>query len=336
MTGTPWKDELERFSGEWLDADDDTMCTHAERLAKLDERSRSHIADLHLIDALLANMAPCLDGEHENRIRRVMDVISYDGPVSRARVHDNRLMSLIPVALCLMVACSLFWFQLSRDSRANDLLWQLGQVSLDKSDRVYNLHRFAIGSDVGQKNIAKLYLRGVEGFVVECGDVVLGRNDHEFWGVAAYHPVVIAESFEWVTEVLSHDERELSLLKELSIESRQLPLMQLSSLIELLRYDYDVTFRRGSSLSQLGLDELVGTRQVAILDGPTAIHLWFDRNSKMIHRVELDWEYRQDNLPAHRLVFELAPEQIVAVDWYRHDAHHEGGRPIRRIGPDHR
>ena len=109
-------------------------------------------------------------------------------------------------------------------------------------------------------------------------------------GVAADHPVVIAESFEWVTEVLSHDERELSLLKELSIESRQLPLMQLSSLIELLRYDYDVTFRRGSSLSQLGLDELVGTRQVAILDGPTAIHLWFDRNSKMIHRVELDWE----------------------------------------------
>ena len=170
--------------------------------------------------------------------------------------------------------------------------------------------------------------------VVVCGDVVLGRNLDEFWLVSAHGNVVVSEDFSWLVAGSAKEELELELLKDLSIESRHVPLMQLSSVVDLMRHDYDVTLRSGVQHGQQRVDELVGKRRRDTSDLPNTIRLWSGTNSRIIHRAELSWEKGEEESQENTLVLELAAAEHVPADWYRHEAHHPNDAPRRRISSD--
>lgn len=295
-----------------------------------DERDPVRAAELHLIDALLSSMSAGAVDEREARIRRVMDAID-DGPAATGGpTRSRRWQPLVAVAACLMVACMLSWLQLSRESRASEVLLEIGRVSLEKIDRVYRFRRVVAASGQPDQREGRLYLRGCEGFVIVYGDVVLGRNTDEFWFVAPNGPVVVADDFEWLVGDSDRERLELELLNVLSIDSRSLPLVQLSSAVELMQHDYEVALEEDTRHGKR-VDLLVGELRDGGADLPSTIRLWSDKDSRIIQRAELEWGRPLDRSQAGAVVLELMAAQRVPAGWYEHQAHHSSDRPLRRI-----
>jgi len=301
-----------------------------ELAAAPDEHDPVRAAELHLVDALLASLSAEAVDEREARIRRVMDAVD-DGPATPGRpTRSRRWPPLVAVAACLMAACMLFWLQFSPESRASEVLLEIGRVSLEKIDRVYRFRRVMPSSGESDQHEGRLYLRGCQGFVIVCGDVVLGRNTDEFWFVAPDGPVVVADNFEWLVGHSERERLELELLNVLSIDSRSLPLVQLSSAVELMQHDYDVTLDEDTRHGKR-VDVLVGALRDKAADLPDTIRLWSDKDSRIIERAELRWGRKLDRPQAGAIVLELMAAERVPVDWYEHQAHHPGDQPLRRI-----
>lgn len=295
-----------------------------------DEQDPVRAAELHLIDALLSSMSERAVDEREARIRRVMGAID-DGPAAPGRpTRSRRWQPLVAVAACLMVACLLSWLQLSRESRASEVLLEIGRVSLEKIDRAYRFRRVVSASGKPDQREGRLYLRGCEGFVIVCGDVVLGRNTDEFWFVAPDGPVVVADDFEWLVGHSERERLELELLNVLSIDSRSLPLVQLSSAVELMQHDYEVVLEEDTRHGRRA-DVLVGELRDKGADLPSTIRLWADKDSRIIERAELHWGRQPDRSQANVIVLELMAAERVPADWYEHRAHHSSDRSLRRI-----
>jgi len=228
------------------------------------------------------------------------------------------------VAACVVIAVTLPWMQSAHSSLASEVLQAVNKVSSEETDRIYTIRRvLSAGSDHGLPH-GRLYLRGRSGFVITCGDVVLGRNDDEFWLVAPNQQVTLSGDFHWIDARSVPREIGLRVMQELSIESRHVPLVQLASVAELMEHDYDVTLSRGQ-LEDRTVDLLVGRRQSASTELPAQIRLWSDIDSRIIQRAELSWGR------GNAIILALAPYETVAADWYCYEAHCDGEPTVRRI-----
>ena len=330
MSESPRRDGHLGPSDERPDADDGEFTSPEEMEAPLEERSTVDEAELRLIDALLSSMSDRAARDRNARIRRVMDAIEDRPTATGVRVRQRGWQSLAAVAACLTVACTLFWFQSSRESRASDVLQEIGRVSLERIDRVYDFRRVLSTSGKSDQHQGRLYLRGCDGFVVVCDGVVLGRNTDEFWFVPPNGPVIVAEDFEWLVGQSEHEKLEIELLNALAIDSRSLPLVQLSSAVELMQHDYEVTLDV-DKLHGGHVDVLVGRLRDEIKGLPDTIRLWSDRDSRIIQRAELEWKRGEERSPANMVVLELLATEGVEADWYDHQAHHPPDRPLHRI-----
>ena len=78
MSESSWKEEAARQSSQWLDTDEQPSIPDPETSAN--REYLEHVADLQLVDALLASMSEPAISEKENRIRAVMDAIDPPSP----------------------------------------------------------------------------------------------------------------------------------------------------------------------------------------------------------------------------------------------------------------
>ncbi len=330
MSESPNKDEHVGRGGERADTDADDLTSPDGTEVPLEEQPSAEAAELRLIDALLWSMSDQAALDRSTRIRRVMEAIEDRPDVPDARTRPRGWQSAVAVAACLMVACTLLWLQFSRESRAADVLLEVGRVSSEKVDRVYSFRRVVSTSDEANQHQGRLYLRGCDGFVITCDDVVLGCNTDQFWFVPPAGPVILAEDFAWMVGRSEHEQLEIELLNVLAIDSRGLPMVQLSSAVELMRHDYDVVLDV-DVLHGERVDVLVGNLRGEIRGLPDTIRLWSGRDSWIIQRAELEWKRPHEKSSANVVILELTAEGGVGADWYDHEAHHPPDRPLHRI-----
>ena len=325
MIAPPWKDEADRQSSSWLDRDDRPPEMDSPDGAGLDQQPAQHyLADVLLVDALLASMSDGAVDEQAARIGRVLDAIHDSTPALWRPARLAYWSSLAALAACLLIAVALSWTQFGQHTMAKELLSAVHKVSLEVTDRVYSIRRVVSTSADLPLPQGRLYLRGREGFVITWSDVVLGRNGDEFWLVAPDGHVTLSGNFDWIDAGSTRDEVGLRVVQELSLQSRHIPLMQLASVAELMGHDYDVKWSRGQ-LEGRRVDLLVGYRQTAASELPETIQLWSDVDSQVIQRAELGWG--RDNA----IVLELEPAEPIAADWYSYQAHGDAHRSVRRI-----
>ena len=326
MNGKSNHDDVNLHSSAWLDDDDGTPPIDS----KLSADDQARIADLQLIDALLSDLSHGENDERATRIRRAMAAIEASEPSAQPKRQNAKLgKSAMAIAASLLLVLSLAWSQFSGESRANAILREIRDVTLESVDRVYDLRRYTSDSDEDQKVAAKLYLRGRDGFVLHGGDVVLGRNGDEFWLVPNQGNVLVAESFRWMVAETERSISELELLKQLSNDSRRVPIMQLSAVVELMKDDYDVSLGSSTADSRESDREhaIVGILQNKSANLPRKISLWADANSNIIRRAEFTWG------PGNTMSLELTPAEDLPMKWYTHDAHHDGQRLVKRVKP---
>jgi hypothetical protein len=335
MPNPSWKTHLDRLSSDWLDG-----CDGEERpgdvadLGSLSGTGAEHyFADLLLVDALLSSMADGADGQRERRVRRVMEAIDAvaDPSVERPSVGlSGRWMrqSLIAAsAACLLIAAGLFSLQFTRNSLADEVLGAVNRVTAQATDRVYAIHQTRAGAEGVLGHQARLYLRGRSGFVITCGQGVLGRNADQFWLVDSRGRVTVADDFRGIARRLTRDEIGLRFLQELSLESQHIPLMQLAAVAELMQHHYVVTLTQDRH-RQRDVDLLIGHRRRARPELPALIQLWADVDTRIIQRAELDWE------AGSSVVLELLPDESVPPQWYGYQAHCYEADEVRQVPAD--
>ncbi len=337
MSESEWRANVDRRSSDWIDADRWDAEPGSPEFS-LEDQVVARVADLQLVDALLGALAGRTRDEQSERIQRVMRTIPSEWVSADVRQTNGsgvvRPASTIPwspllaVAACLLVISVLSSLLLTPDSRAATLLPQISEVATQKIDRVYDIRRVLTSADgPGEALIARLYLRGVEGFVVTSGGAVLGRNGNQFWFVSPAGKVIIADDFAWMIDESEPERQELGLLKELSVESSRVPLMQLSSVAKLMQHDYDVTVQSGVLHGEQAVDELIGKQKSGNRELPDTIRLWSGAESRIIHGAQFIWGNEKEKSQRNTLVFELVDAEVVPDNWYQHKAHHLPDRP---------
>lgn len=335
MSEASWQREAEQLCEQWLDADSPSAESAGAPPTSANEQVRRHIADQQLVDALLQSLADRDPRDTSNRIRRVMDAIAADGLSPRTSNHRTaKTWSLVGLAACLLVACTLLLMKSANESRANEILAQIRQVSLADTDRIYHVFHSNSQHDAPFEFLGKLYLRGTTGFVVQVDKIAVGRCGDEYWVVPPEGPIFVANSFNWLNSSSTRDMLELELLKDLSVTSHRAPLMQLSTIVEAIEGDYDFAVHRGTYDGLRRLDELSASRRPGNMELPSSIRLWFDADTKIVHTVELTWSVVDGQPLRHSVRFTLAPAENVADAWYQHAAHHTAGRLVRRVNGD--
>ena len=180
-------EEADRRSSDWLDTDDSQRSADGSPLL---EEQQAHVADLQLVDALLANLSSEADRAKAARIERVMAAIGPDKRAVRTARRRVRLKPVLAIAASLIAALGLFWAQLVGESRAEVILREIGEAALENVDRLYIARRETSASSPDRTVEGRLYLRGNEGFLLRWGDVVAGRDEDEFWLVSETGPVL--------------------------------------------------------------------------------------------------------------------------------------------------
>ena len=263
MTPDPsWKEHVVRLSSAWLDGHDDVApgAGSPDPPAAEEEEAQQYLADLLLVDALLANMSSGAAEEREQRIQRVMRALDNGVVTASPRARLLRWSPVLAVAALLLIAVMASRIQMASKSLANDVLLAVNEVSSEAIDRVYTIQRVRAANGEHGEPQGRLYLRGRSGFVVALDQAVLGRTGDQFWVVAPPHKVFLSADFQWIDARSTHDEVGLRFIQTLSLESRHIPLMQLASVAELMQHDYDVTLRRGV-LGDHAMDLLIGQRR---------------------------------------------------------------------------
>lgn len=319
-----WKDRVIRLSGDWLDGRDGEHPPGPPAEASSNaEEAEHYLADLLLVDALLASMSNGAAEEREERIRRVMLALDAPQPASRPRARLLRWSPILALAAGLLLVVMGSWIEFARKSLADEVLAAVDEVSSEAIDRVYAFRRLRLPSVEGGTPQGRLYLRGRRGFVITCDEAVLGRDGDQFWVVVPPREVILSDDFRWIDARATQDEVGLRFMQELSLESRHIPLMQLASVAELMRHDYDVALSR-VELGNRAADLLVGRRRSARSELPATIRLWSDLDSRIIRRAEIEWG------PGNALVLELLPAEPVPEGWYGYRAHCRGEPTVSR------
>lgn len=326
MTHSSGNDDCNPRHDQWADGDDEGLDLNRDAHGAGSEEvgAQQEIADLLLVDALLANMSEGAAQEREQRIRNVMQAVREPSRTRWRQGHLARWCTIAAVAAVFLLAITLFSIQSARNTLANEVLSAVNKASSVSTDRVYSVRRVLASEGEDKLPRGTLYLRGREGFVVAWGDAVLGRHDDQFWLVASGKHVTVADSFDWIDADSTRDQLGLGILRELSLRSQHVPLMQLASVAELMECDYEVDLSR-VQLDDQAIDLLVGKRKSAASELPMNIRLWADIQSRIIRRVELDWG------PDNSIILELRSGEPVSRQWYSYSTHCVGKPIVRHI-----
>ena len=315
-------DDATQRSSRWLDTDDGWQ--GAADSDNLSTEDLTMIADLQVVDALLLNLPESANDQRAARIQNVMKAIDATESPLKPTKPRHTLRSAMALAASVLIILGLAWTQFSGEIRAELILREIRKVTLENIDRVYDLRRITSHSAADHEVEAKLYLRGQDGFVLHCDDAVLGRIGDQFWLVPKQGDVLIADSFQWMVARSERSIRELELLKQLSSDSRRVPIMQLSDVVELMKDAYSVTLSTDARTDR-NEHAIVGTLTKTSVNLPNQINLWADATSNIIRRAEIRWQ-RGDTLS-----LELRPAEQVPAGWYTHNAHHDDRRGVRHV-----
>ena len=192
----PNRDELIlRAVSDWLDADEggdldggneDAAGVLAGPLAPHDERL---VGDLQFLDAVLASLSPQAAAQQSQRLQRALATLQTEpespparpaaaAPVRRAARRGPAWV----LAASLLLAFSAIWLYAGRESRAVEgALHDMLTASLESVERTYAVQRTAADQAAAPHDVGTLSLRGCDGFVLQCDDVVLGRTRDEYW-----------------------------------------------------------------------------------------------------------------------------------------------------------
>jgi hypothetical protein len=326
MSHHTWEDDADRQSSAWIDGVGESPGSGSvdDRSGQADDQIQRRVADLLLVNALLANLAGGFDDERELRVRRVMRAVDEAAPSPRRRVRLRGWPSLLAVAACLLVMLGVTVNQFGKNSLADEVLIAVHQASSEAIDRVYAIRRLRPASDEREPTHGRLYLRGRTGFVVTCGDVTLGRNADQFWLVTPDQQVILSDDFDWIDTDWTTDELGLRFVQRLSHDSRHFSLMELPSVARLMQSDYEVTLTRGPPRDRT-VDLLVGQRRSTRSELPETIQLWSETKSRVIQRVEL--RYGSGNA----ITMAIEPNLTVPADWYSYHAHCGDDPQVRHI-----
>ncbi len=290
--------------------------------------AQRELADLQLVDALLVNLAEQSDQQREHRVQRVMQQIATTAAAPSRRQRALRWATAALAAAASLALATLVLLQLNNRTLADEVLLEISKVSCVPADRVYGVTRQLPGTPAAELPHGTLYLRGHDGLVLTWGDVTLGRWGSEFWVVEQRHRVLLADSFNWIDQHATDDALGTAILKEVSLHSRHVPLMQLASVAELMQHDYEVQLTPAMLHGQT-VDLLVGQRRRDSGELPLCIRLWADPRSRVVEKAELVWQ------PGNSVVLELDPAAHVERSWYDYAAHCEGPPQVRRVSaPD--
>lgn len=315
----------------WLDADAVPQDDDGAPGRDADERTRRYVADQQLVDALLRTLGTDDRPANSVRVRRVMDAIRAESPELAFHRRTTRMLSLVGIAACALIAGTLLLLNSARELRASEILAKIAEASLANTDRIYRVYHSSAERDDASEYLGKLYLRGTTGFVVQVDDYAFGRNGNQYWVVPPAGSVIVANDFSWLNSPASREMLELELLKDLSVTSRRTPLVQLSTILKLIEEDYDIHVRAGGPDTGAQLDTLTATRRPADENLPASIRLSFDPETKVVHTVDLTWNIDRGKSLRHNLRFALAPAEPVADDWYQHSAHYSGERAVELV-----
>ena len=233
--------------------------------------------------------------------------------------HSHRIqachawVTAATAAALLLLVVTLVVVQWNNRTLASDVLLAVTKTTASPADRVYSVRRLLPGNDDMEPH-GTLYLRGRAGLVLTWGNVVLGRSGNESWVVDQHDHVILSDSFQWIDQQSTGDVLGTAFLQELSLQSRQVPLMQLAAVSELMQHDYRVLVSR-TNLNATPVDLLVGNRKRTGQDLPRRIRLWADAQSRVILQAELSWE------PDNGVLLQLAPLTPVDRDWYQYTSH---------------
>lgn len=344
MPADPQPSTAAEWASLWLDVDEPASGAPLVPESLTDEQRQRDVADLLWIDALLAGCAAGEDERGEARIKAALRRIDVSAtavapPSAANAVSQGRrwLASSLAVAAGLALSCTLFWATMIRETRAEALLRVIGEVSRSGVDRIYRVVRTSPRLASGEAAVGKLYLRGAVGFVLECPEAALGRHGADVWVAPPTGPALVADNFAALLRASDADVREIELLEGISTVALQAPLMELSSMIELLRHDYEVAVVRAAAAGAEHLVTLDGTLRSADGPLPTRIRLWAHRDSHVIERAELTWDGGDLGVEDLQLQFTQLPAVEVADDWYRYSSHclpEQEVREIRDGGPE--
>lgn len=323
--------DLERMCEQWLDSDAAPAARDEHSAIPSDEQTRRDMADQQLVDALLRSLAKDQPTDTNRRVGRVMASIAAERLMPRTSYRRSaRNWSLVGLAACLLIICSILMIRSTSEARADELLAAIHQVSLVDTDRLYHVFHSSSAHEASFEFLGKLYLRGTIGFVLRVDAFAFGRYGKQYWMVPPEGPVVVANDFNWLESPSARDMLELELLKDLAATSYRAPLMQLSTIIELIEGDYDVAVHRDNSFGTRAMDELEATRRGVNGKLPASIRMQIDPRTKVVHSIELTWSAVEGNTLSHHVRFVLAPTEPVTEVWYAHTAHHAPDRPVKR------
>jgi hypothetical protein len=327
-------ERLARYTSQWLDHNEgaDAVRPWKPFRGTLHGSDEAQVADLQVVDALLAGQSQRAASEREARIRRVVQAI--EEPARPARPKAPRRLRAwrtgLAAAASLLIGCGLIWLLSPGQSRASVVLQEIGRVSLEPQDRVYTLEHVTPRLGDRPQREGDLYVRGVEGLVIVCDEAVLGCDSTECWFVPTTGTVVVAENFDWIISSSVHERRELELLKAISIESRRAPLVQLAAVAALMRQAYEVSLENVTNPGGNLTEVLVGRlRLPGASDLPDTIRIWSRADSRIIRRAEFSWDSAEAR--TSQLVLELTDRGPVPNDWYTHGRHHPPDRPVRNL-----
>jgi hypothetical protein len=331
MNNRDQQHDLERMCERWIDNDATPATRHESSAPVSGEQTRRDMADHQLVDALLQSLAQDQPMGMNCRVDRVMASITAER--FAPRTSDRRsagLWSLVGLAACLLIIGSILTIRSTSEARADELLAAIHQVALVDTDRLYHVFHSSSPHDESFEFLGKLYLRGTIGFVLQVDQFAFGRYGKQYWMVPPEGPVVTADDFNWLESPSAREMLELELLKDLAVTSYRAPLMQVSTIIELIEGDYDVAVRQNKSSRTRETDELIATRKGVNGKLPASIRMQVDPSTKIVHSIELSWSAVEGNALSHHVRFVLGPTEAVTEAWYAHTTHHASDRPVER------
>lgn len=324
---------VDEFVGQILD--NGTIA--AEVTADLSPADRRRVADMQWLDAILEFLLARDQAVTERAVASVMCRLrdestgptglpmaardEIDKSASVPRTHRRRMPTLVTTAIVLLIG--VIWWQQTPNA-ASAMVEQAYQAALHSTDRTY---RVIIESD---RPLAKplegtLTVRGGDQFVFEYTgprghQSWLGRSGSEFWFIAPFGPVLIADSNYFATQWVNRP------------QAAGMPFLQITTILRRLRDNYHLTQLESEPLKQGGpaFRHLRAQRRSENSILPESLELWANRDSGTVERLILTRSHGFVRPQQQTITLNLAQEQQ-KPDVFYHYRTYAPNRPVMHL-----
>jgi hypothetical protein len=246
---------------------------------------------------------------------------ALDKSVPVPKTHRRRMSTLITTAIVLLIG--FIWWQ-QTPSAASAMVEQAYQAALHSTDRTY---RVIIESDRPSAKPLEgtLTVRGGDQFVFEYTgprghQSWLGRSGSQFWLIAPFGPVLIADSNYFATQWVNRP------------QAAGMPFLQITTILRRLRDSYDLTQLESEPLKQGGsaFRHLRAQRRSENSILPESLELWANRVSGTVERLILTRSHGFVRPQQQTITLNLAQEQQKPDDFY-HYRNYAPNRPVMHL-----